>query len=618
MPRSLLFALIVLVAAPLVLLGWVTLSAMQERERQASEQVEGLIRERLGEFDESISDMLQTHARRLQKEISGRKNSIDALKEVQLSNPIVRQGIFVSRRGLMLYPPKPTASDSDALALHSSLLALVDSRPLAPAGDAGDLVGQVQQRSMIPVAKSPGSKSKIPTRRQELDQQQEAGNTSGLQNDLQIPSQLPNIGPKSVLVTNSGDTNPSSISVGNGYSWQTWYMDEGAQLTFWMRGNDGSSVGVLLERSRWMSDVIASLPGSSPQPSLSTGQRSSPLGYTALVDETQRVLYQWGDGFGLEKEIEPRVAQPVSAPLASWQLKYYSSAELVSPRSVAPVVLSLAGIGVLLLSLGAYVMTSVQRQMTAARKRVSFAGQVSHELRTPLTNIRLYTELAESDLEKLPEDSIRQSLGTRLGIIDRESRRLQRLVSGVLEMIRDGGKRVGVRRTMMNPNDVILQSLEQFSPCFDSAGISTRLDLQTDREVSLDADVVEMILVNLLSNVEKYVGLDTSRSADSTKGICEIRSRFENDALVVTVSDNGPGIDAADRRRVFQPFSRLDDSINAPSGTGIGLTIARRAARRHGGELVLLAGGESSGARFQFHLPLTDADLMDTGSEHSA
>ena len=101
----------------------------------------------------------------------------------------------------------------------------------------------------------------------------------------------------------------------------------------------------------------------------------------------------------------------MSSPLTSWQLEYHSADPLTGSAS-APLIVSLAGIGVVLLALGAYVLTGVQRQMRTARNRVSFASQVSHELRTPLTNIRLYAELAESDLARLPEGE-REDLRSR-------------------------------------------------------------------------------------------------------------------------------------------------------------------------------------------------------------
>jgi signal transduction histidine kinase len=376
-------------------------------------------------------------------------------------------------------------------------------------------------------------------------------------------------------------------------------MDEGLQLIYWMPRQDGSSFGVLLERARWVADLTAALPDSSPLLSMRRDKTMVSTGFTALADESQDVVYRWGaDGECLDT---PLASHPLSMPLASWQLEYHNDNPLPGSSS-AGLIASLAGIGVVLLGIGAYVLTGVQRQMRAAKSRVSFASQVSHELRTPLTNIRLYAELAESDLEKLPASDSRDSIEKRLAVIDTESRRLGRLVSGVLEMIRDRGKQQGPRIAPISPDEVIDKALVQFVPSFANANLQVIRDLQTPKIVGLDSDILEMILVNLLSNVEKY-------ASDGER--LDIASVIQGDDLIVRVSDQGPGIPWSKRKVVFRPFARLDDSIHAPSGTGIGLTIARRLARRHGGELKMIS--VSQGASFELRMPIQQFDEMDQG-----
>ncbi len=113
-------------------------------------------------------------------------------------------------------------------------------------------------------------------------------------------------------------------------------------------------------------------------------------------------------------------------------------------------------------------------------------------------------------------------------------------------------------------------------------------------QVGLDSDLLEMILVNLLSNVEKYA---------SGGGRVEIQSQVNGGQLTIIVQDYGPGIPRRQFRSVFRAFTRLDHSINSPSGTGIGLTIARAAAHRHGGTLRLVASPQ--GSRFELVIPVT-------------
>ncbi len=234
--------------------------------------------------------------------------------------------------------------------------------------------------------------------------------------------------------------------------------------------------------------------------------------------------------------------------------------------------------------------------MRSARQRVSFASQVSHELRTPLTNIRLYAELAEGDLQTFPDGETKESVGRRLKVIDTETRRLSRLVSGVLEMIRDPRKQREPRISNLVPDDVINQTITQFMPSFEKAELQVHRQAEASQTIGIDSDILELILVNLLSNVEKYAACG---------GSVTVSSKIKDDQLTIEVFDQGPGIPWHARKRIFRPFMRLDDSIQAPSGTGIGLTLARQLARRHGGDLELVQDETHQGACFRLQIKIS-------------
>lgn len=567
MPRRLLFALLLLVAAPLVLLGWVSATSMRQQRELAERQLGNLLTSRLVEIDRSLGDLFDGYARQLSGELNKPGNLTDSLRELKLDNPLVRQGMVVSPNGVLAYPPKPVADDPDGIALYAALAGLIDSRP--PTFDAGE--------APVVAAKgaAPLSKSKLSA-------------TDSSSKPSKYSSRSASVG--KAQAKQSLKTLPQQVRRGSS-QWQVWYMDEGSQLILWVNRDDGSAAGILLERVRWVADMTATLPDTAMAGDLPDRNSATP-GFTALLDEARQIVYRWGDeGSPLTA---PLATIPLSAPLNSWRLEYHADSSLVPREQPVALFASLTGIGVLLIALGAFVLTSVGRQMRAARNRVSFAGQVSHELRTPLTNIRLYAELAENDLRQIEKGEPREKLASRLSVIDAESRRLGRLVSGVLEMIRDDRKQRGPRITPIQPDQIIDQTLQQFEPSFANVGIEIHRDAQAAETVGLDADILEMVLVNLLSNVEKYAG---------SGGRVDIQSRLVDDELLVTVQDDGPGIPRRKQAAVFRAFSRLDDSINAPSGTGIGLTIARSAARRHGGDLKLVPCDR--GARFELRIPVT-------------
>ncbi|KAA5545238.1 HAMP domain-containing histidine kinase [Roseiconus nitratireducens] len=584
MPRRLLLALLLLVAAPLVLLGWLSARSVEDSRQRATERLAALLSTRLIDADREVGELFDRYADQLQAELAETSNIYAALKRLRRENPIVRQGIYVDSDGVQIFPTAADMNGSDEAEVAAGLPGLIDARPLpSRLPDASDARGSdVSRRPSLPgmirpvvfevaAAKAAGSAGKAATK--------SAGR-----------SQTP----------------PPTL-----VAWQQWYLGDGAQIVFWKQLPDRSTVGILLDRSRWMADIISLLPDQPPAATQPPSQRSrpasanadaTPLFQVSLVDESKRLIYRWGSTD--EPNRPPLATRNVTRPLTSWQFRLHTDGDLLPDLNPWPMYLSLGGIGLVLLSIGAYVLTSVQRQMRLAQSRVSFAGQVSHELRTPLTNIRLFTELAESDLANLQEGPAKSSLVKRLQVIDHESKRLQRLVTGVLEMIRPTGKQSGVRTRPTDVCELISGIIEQFRPSFASAEISLESRCECDHPIAIDPDVVEMVLVNLLSNVEKYVPqgggcwLQTETVADQATGRPQLR---------VLVDDDGPGIGATDRHRVFAAFQRLDDSISAPSGTGIGLTIARRAARRHGGELALLSKSKHGGATFELILPIQTA-----------
>ena len=168
--------------------------------------------------------------------------------------------------------------------------------------------------------------------------------------------------------------------------------------------------------------------------------------------------------------------------------------------------------------------------MREAGQRVTFVNQVSHELKTPLTNIRMYAEILEDELSDEPR------MQGFAGIIASESQRLARLILNLLSFSRSQREELQIRRTRGSVDEVVKRTLERFRPAFEAAAIEAKVELAALQPTCFDADVLEQVLGNLLSNVEKYA---------REGGTVRVTTQQEGDEVRITVRDDGPGIPAA-------------------------------------------------------------------------
>jgi signal transduction histidine kinase len=214
----------------------------------------------------------------------------------------------------------------------------------------------------------------------------------------------------------------------------------------------------------------------------------------------------------------------------------------------------------------------VRREAELVRLRADFISGVSHELRTPLAQIRMFTETlllnrVRSDVER------RRSLE----IIDQEARRLTHLVENVLLFSKsEGGRRTPIAPEPTDLAAEVRRAAESFGPLCRPRNVGLRTELQDGITVAVDRGALRQIMVNLLDNALKY-GPSGQRV---TVGVA-----LFDDHGRVWVDDEGPGIPAEDRERVFDSFYRLPRDVESrSSGSGIGLAVVRELARLHGGD----------------------------------
>ncbi len=218
-----------------------------------------------------------------------------------------------------------------------------------------------------------------------------------------------------------------------------------------------------------------------------------------------------------------------------------------------------------------------------------FAYIASHDLQTPLRNVRQGLELLDEHLqETMGQEFDREALELRDLTID-AARRMEQLIQGLLSYSR-------LDRTGRPPSDPVdlgdltTELLQQMALEFGESDATIELaDLPT---VAGDEIQLRQLLQNLLENAFKY------RQQDRPLEIT-LRSESVDDHWLISVGDNGIGIDPDQRNRVFELFRRAHPGYE---GVGLGLAICQRIVERHGGDIWIEAGPDG-GSIFHFTVP---------------
>lgn len=354
----------------------------------------------------------------------------------------------------------------------------------------------------------------------------------------------------------------------NRYGWYAWHWNAQLHHMFWWRDPADRLIGMELVPVRVMADIVSLLPATG------SDDDKAASGSIRLINANAQIVYQWGR-YRPEQNEQKLSMLPLSHPLGSWRLESYG------PAFKAGAAINWFGmaLGILVIALASgglatYLYREHTREMRMAEQRVNFVNQVSHELKTPLTNIRMYAELLEDELAD--EDGKQRRY---LGVITGESRRLSRLIGNVLSFARADKGRLALHLQPGRVDDIVVRCIEAFMPALKAKAIEVRLTCKAPALVLLDAEVLEQILNNLISNVEKYA---------ASGALMEVCSMQQDSITTITVRDFGPGIARREQDRIFQPFYRISSRLtDGVAGTGIGLGIARQLARLHGGDIVL-------------------------------
>lgn len=226
------------------------------------------------------------------------------------------------------------------------------------------------------------------------------------------------------------------------------------------------------------------------------------------------------------------------------------------------------------------------------RMKDDFLSTVTHELRTPLTSMRALSEI----LYDTPEMEVEQRQEF-LATVIKESERLTRLINQVLDMAKIEAGEIDWQMGVVDLAAVVRDAAASSSQLFRDKGVALELDVPNGLPpVYGDPDRLVQVVVNLLSNAVKF--------APQGRGKVGVRFAALENALLVEVTDNGPGIAPENREAIFDKFRQVGDKqTGKPQGTGLGLAICRRLLDRMGGR-IWVDDGPGPGATFRFTVPL--------------
>ena len=232
----------------------------------------------------------------------------------------------------------------------------------------------------------------------------------------------------------------------------------------------------------------------------------------------------------------------------------------------------------------------------AMRRRDQFLAMLSHELRNPLGAMVTATSLLKGE-----SASPRLQPSRLLGILDRQSQQMARLLDDLLEVSRVTQGKIELKRSIVDLRFILGEAADAMRTQMETTGIAFSVDIGRE-PIWVDGDPARLhqIQVNLLTNAAKYT---------PAGGQVALFVRRDRGEAVIRVCDDGMGIPADMLDSVFDLFVQSTRTLDrAAGGLGVGLTLVRSLVAMHGGTVTARSDGEGKGSEFVVRLPLADQE----------
>lgn len=237
--------------------------------------------------------------------------------------------------------------------------------------------------------------------------------------------------------------------------------------------------------------------------------------------------------------------------------------------------------------------TDIQDIKEQEEQKDFFISIASHELKTPVTSIKGYVQILQSMYEK-SEDTV---LVKSLGRVNRQIEKLTSLISDLLDVSKIKTGSLSFHKEEFEINNLVKEVVEEMQMIHPEHEIIFKNN--TEVRVYADKERIGQVLINLITNAIKY---------SPEKGSILVKLKTDQNNLMVSVKDEGIGIDKDYQEKIFERFYRVEGkSEKTFPGFGIGLFIASEIIKQHGGNIGVTSN-RGKGSRFYFSLPLPGKD----------